>query len=112
MKAMLSSFILPPSSLNYALPHGRATAMLFLREIFQQTQARRLTLLRVELNAADVAVGDHRRVAPAVIGLAEHDAGVVRFAEIRMHEVEERPVFNAFRKVVRLPPLAFLPTDL
>src|SRR5205085_5763639 len=70
------------------------------------------TLLRVKLHAADVPSRDDRRVARPVLGLAEHDASVVRFAEVRMHEVEERLVFNAFGKFVRPPPLDLIPADL
>src|SRR5438045_4005468 len=99
---------------SFTSRHGmiRLASMTFVREIFQQSKARRLTLLRVKLHAADVPSRHDRRVARPVLGLAEYDASVVRFAEIRMHEVEERLVFDAFGKFVRPPPLDLIPADL
>src|SRR5688500_4672095 len=82
-------------------------------EVPEQAQARRLTLLRVELHAADVRARDDRGVGQTVLRLADDGRRLAaRVAVEGVDEVEERPAFDAFGQRVALRPRDAVPADL
>src|SRR5579885_2289047 len=88
---------------------GRLSAF---REILQQAESRRLTLLRVELHAADVCARDDRGVGQPVLGLADDNVIARLVAKVRVNEIEERAGLDAFAECVPPPPRDLIPTDL
>src|SRR5215207_75890 len=66
----------------------------------------------MKLHAADYAARDDGRVRRAVLRRAEHVRFVGRVAEVRVDEVEEGLILDAFGERVCLAPPDLIPTDL
>src|SRR5436190_15440136 len=83
-----------------------------VRKVVQQLQAHLLTLLRMKLDAEEVAMGHNRCVPNSIISLGSDDGLVIDFTIIGMHEVKERMVLNVVQQWMRPPFMNLVPADL